>query len=57
MTVVRAGQAILYLGCQISRAHRPRYEKAGPGGDNFLWDDLPEQHRLAEEVRDEPEIA
>jgi hypothetical protein len=57
MTIVRAGHAILYLACPISRANRARYEKSGPGGDDFLWDDLPEPHRLAEDFVDVPEVA
>ena len=39
--IVRAGQAILYLGGSLDRADGRRYESALPtgGATNFLWDD------------------
>lgn len=49
MIVVRAAQAVNYLGCKLSRAHQVLYEKSGNMGNNFLWDDLPVAHASLEE--------
>jgi hypothetical protein len=54
--IVRAGQAVLYLQGKLSPKRHARYEKAGAGGLNFLWDDLPQGHlRAAEEGEPEEE--
>jgi hypothetical protein len=37
--VIRAAQAILYLGGSLSAAHQRLYQQAKEGTANFLWDD------------------
>jgi hypothetical protein len=53
--VVRAGQAVIYLQGGLTAARAARYRKAGAGGLNFLWDDLPQTHLRAAQEGEEPE--